>query len=1076
MNFFRFSLVLLFVLVNALWASTLSVRLTTERHRTEWNWVEYRLKLKNLSNKPLKNPVVRYFAENPRIQYCEAHPNDTGCAGMEYGAYDVDSTLRAVVDYFSVVNSVKPKYYYDSKHTVITFKFQGSIPAGASSKVHLRIMKKNYPAWDCSRDYSFQKNAVVQEENYKMAVYDADGNILWGNDPVLLKHDTAHVYWHDRSSISVISPYEAKDSSKTLSGRFWLLKDKALTSSEERKLDSLGVVRLEATRFQNKGLYLFKAATPVQKKQLDSTVYGFYNGFAVDDTTRFVTNVVPDDFNEETRTCDENDSCTTVVTSLLAINMVIECWPDLQMQSCKDVVLNCGGDSAYIDRRVILAKVRRDSIQCLEKHKDVRLVYVRRKGLPLNDNGRKSINLTELQDDSRWRAALQATQVTSDWLEGVDYTGEGITVGVYDTGIDFSHPAFNEVDASGEESPRVADGFKVEMSVGNEDEEKRITKDHGTHVAGIVGGNGRKSETYDNAASYQYRGVAPKVKFYSGPEDFYNQRGDVVNHSHYAEHEKRIERDKDGVIDEIYYAYYGVEYRNLDWNIFRDWNDVSDFGDNRSKAVVLAVGNNGKDQDFSDLLGYHSILNDSKNAIVVGSFDPEFNVLSNFSSLGPTWDGRIKPDIMAPGRGVVSCVPYGLMGAYYKPNKGTSMSAPFVSGVAALMYQKFQKQTGVSLDVYSMRNSTVKALLIHSAIDMVGCDNVNVDIKFQKNQPRTCTPYTAGPDFATGWGRIDAKGAMDLMDGYNVQSKKFKKFREFYLSERGSNEESPEYAGERRWAVFVTSPQKRIRATLVWDDAPGKDFDMESYMTRKLVNDLDLYLVSPTGRTYYPWRLDSLSTQKVDANGFVWYNNELAGRGREKITFDEASKPAYRDCKGNQSTNVVDDDCFDEVNNVEVVDVDNPELGVWYVVAKGRDVKVGNSSDGKAQLASIVSDLELVDMLYDDTKHPYEPNAKMGELMDLGDGYLEHLVTFGPETSLGAGDHIYLYDGWNRLIGDFTGNSLANQQVSVSTRYLKIILDSDDDDSQGWGYSITNVEHVPYGVLQVLFPPYKKGE
>ena len=58
----------------------------------------------------------------------------------------------------------------------------------------------------------------------------------------------------------------------------------------------------------------------------------------------------------------------------------------------------------------------------------------------------------------------------------------------------------------------------------------------------------------------------------------------------------------------------------------------------------------------------------------------------------------------------------------------------------------------------------------------------------------------------------------------------------------------------------------------------------------------------------------------------------------------------------------------------------------------------------------------------------------------------------------------------------FTRNSLANQQVPVSTRYLKIILDSDDDDSQGWGYSITNVEHVPYGVLQVLFPPYKKGE
>ena len=1070
MNFFRFSLVLLFVLVNALWASTLSVRLTTERHRTEWNWVEYRLKLKNLSNKPLKNPVVRYFAENPRIQYCEVHPNDTGCAGMEYGAYDIDSTLRAVVDYFSVVNSVKPKYYYDSKHTVITFKFQGSIPAGASSKVHLRIMKKNYPAWDCSRDYSFQKNAVVQEENYKMAVYDADGNILWGNDPVSLKHDTAHVYWHDRSSISVISPYEAKDSSKTLSGRFWLLKDKALTSSEERKLDSLGVVRLEATRFQDKGLYLFKAATPVQKKQLDSTVYGFYNGFAVDDTTRFVTNVVSDDFNEETRTCDENDSCTTVVTSLLAINMVIECWPDLQMQSCKDVVLNCGGDSAYIDRRVILAKVRRDSIQCMEKHKDVRLVYVRRKGLPLNDKGRKSINLTDLQDDSRWRAALQATQVTSDWLEGVDYTGEGITVGVYDYGVDFSHPAFNEVDASGNDVPRKANADDDPWNV----KENKNAGDHGTHVAGIVGGNGRKSETYDNAALYQYRGVAPKVKFYSGDRDFYNQRGDVVNHSHVVPFENNIGQN-------IELAFYDQEHHNLDRNIFSDWKDVSDWGDNRSKTVVLGAGNNGKERVYSELIGYYSILNDSKNAIVVGGVNPskkDDESLMAMSSLGPTWDGRIKPDVMAPGHRIVSTIPFkegAVIKCCYDEKSGTSMAAAFVSGVAALMYQKFQKQTGVSLDVYSMRNSTVKALLIHSAIDLQGFGKENADMVNLKD-PAKNTPYTSGPDFATGWGRIDAKGALDLMDGYNVQSKKFKKFREFYLLEQGRNEESSEYAGERRWAVFVTSPQKRIRATLVWDDAPG-DPDIDKYMEKKLVNDLDLYMVSPSGRFYYPWRLEKLPRRSMKADGSEMDNDKLAERiGLENITFDDARKPADRKCHDEESTAILYDDCFDQVNNVEVVDVDNPELGVWYVVAKGRDVKTGNSSDGKAQLASVVSDLELVDMLYDDTKHPYVPNAKMGVLMDLGDGYLEHLVTFGPETSLGSGDHIYLYDGWNQLIGDFTGNSLANRQVPVSTRYLKIILDSDDDDSQGWGYSITNVEHVPYGVLQVLFPPYKKGE
>lgn len=58
-------------------------------------------------------------------------------------------------------------------------------------------------------------------------------------------------------------------------------------------------------------------------------------------------------------------------------------------------------------------------------------------------------------------------------------------------------------------------------------------------------------------------------------------------------------------------------------------------------------------------------------------------------------------------------------------------------------------------------------------------------------------------------------------------------------------------------------------------------------------------------------------------------------------------------------------------------------------------------------------------------KYPYLPNMQTSETLPLGD-YLEHYVTFGPETSLGAGDHIYLYNEWNQLIGDYTGNSLAN--------------------------------------------------
>lgn len=1016
---------LAFLLTGYAWASTPSVQLKSERHRTEWNWVEYRLSLKNLSDKPLKNPTIRYFAENPKIQFCRKNPKDASCSGAQFGEYEIDSTLRAEVDYFSTVKSVKPTFQYGSQYTVIELKFSGSIPAQKKSSVNFRIMKKNYPAWDCTHDYSFQKNAAVQEKNYMMAVYDADGNLLWGNDPVALEHDTANVYWDDRSGMTVVSQYDGSDSAKTFDGRFWMLEGNSLSYEERKALDSVGVHILETTRYENKDLHLLKASKAVAKKTLSKVISGFYNAFKVDDVTPLSLAVTSDDIYEETQTCDANGSCSKVVTERSAFDMVVECWPDLSMDACKDVVLNCGANEAYIDHNVVLANVLRDSVQCLEKHGAVRDVEMQRVEEMTVNKSKEVVMVSKLQNSSDWIDALKVPQITTDWLSGVDYTGEGVTVGVYDTGIDFTNPGFNELNAYGKEVPRKAVGFDDGRTVLNKGiyNAENYHGSHGSHVAGIIGGNGRNSD------SYKHRGVAPKVKYYSGKMEYTNQKGMVVNHSHTC---------NEGLKGN--YSVYGKNSRRLDRNTFLNWNDKSEKGDNIPKTVVNTSSNEG------EKAGFYSLKFQAKNPIVVGAISSYSGNLAYFSSMGPTGDGRIKPDVVAPGLGVVSNYAFGLDGTYYGTFSGTSQAAPVVSGIVALMYQKFHQKVGT----HSMRNSISKALLIHSAKDLEGSAD-DMGGMYPNPDIGTRTPYFTGPDFATGWGLVNAEAALKLMDDFDKTRKEFKKFREIAVYPRL----------ESRWNIDVPVGQPKLRTTLVWDDAAGSD-DIKHYKEAKLVNDLDLYLVSPSGEIFYPWRLDPLPQQNRD------------GKGDQKITIDHAKKAAYNNCSP-MNPKTLFEGCFDRRNNVEVVDVKNPEVGTWQVVVKGYRVSTGNSSDGIAQIASLVSDYELKDPVKEDGVVTPIVDVQAPQLIDLGDGSLEHYVFFGPETQIDEGDHIYLFDGLYRLIGDYTkDNPLANQRVVVSTRFLQIVPARGSTTSMGPKYSITGLINVPYGVLQVLFPPYKK--
>ncbi len=132
--------------------------------------------------------------------------------------------------------------------------------------------------------------------------------------------------------------------------------------------------------------------------------------------------------------------------------------------------------------------------------------------------------------------------------------------------------------------------------------------------------------------------------------------------------------------------------------------------------VVAAAGNNGYLQFVTTTgpqEGYHSISitdpGNTESVITVGATHRDSAHLygvSYFSSRGPTGDGRVKPDLVAPGEKIVSTIPEGAT----KRMDGTSMAAPHVSGAAALLLARYGELVG--------RPVRIKEILCKTATDL----------------------------------------------------------------------------------------------------------------------------------------------------------------------------------------------------------------------------------------------------------------------------------------------------------------------------------------------------------------------
>lgn len=241
---------------------------------------------------------------------------------------------------------------------------------------------------------------------------------------------------------------------------------------------------------------------------------------------------------------------------------------------------------------------------------------------------------------------------------------------------------------------------------------------HGTHVAGIIGASKKAAEKVAPGENSDLAdGMCPDILLYD-----FRVLGPSIEDAEFAIIAAlqfiRYLNDKDN--------FFTIHGANLSLSIP---HDVRNFACGRTPIcdeserlvangviVVAAAGNHGyksfetKDGSFDSYAAF-SITDpgNADNVLTVGAthrYWPHTYGVSFFSSRGPTGDGRLKPDLVAPGERIHAPMPNGEWGDL----DGTSMAAPHVSGAAAMLMARYSELIGQPL--------RIKRILCESATDL----------------------------------------------------------------------------------------------------------------------------------------------------------------------------------------------------------------------------------------------------------------------------------------------------------------------------------------------------------------------
>ncbi len=274
--------------------------------------------------------------------------------------------------------------------------------------------------------------------------------------------------------------------------------------------------------------------------------------------------------------------------------------------------------------------------------------------------------------------------------------------------------------------------------------------------------------------------------------------------------------------------------------------------------VYYSAGNEGPEE--KTLGGEGST---AKNTLAVGASSPGWyeggGDILYFSSRGPTTDGRLKPDLVAPGL-IKSAteteskkIP-GLTDVYGQPaaesltvppnnqcgtsqTQGTSFSSPTAGGMALLARQYFMdgfypSGTRNPDDGFTPSSALVRAVMVNSSRNLEG-DILN----YGGHGLVSAGAVEPAPSTRQGWGRITLDDALYLRgDRRDLM----------VFADVANGSEDALVQGDEADYEIVVKAGEPLKITLAWVDPAGR-----SHAGVALVNDLDLVVAAPNGKTYH---------------------------------------------------------------------------------------------------------------------------------------------------------------------------------------------------------------------------------